>query len=301
MRWGRAYFAAQAIAGVAWWVTVFVSPTIRVATLGRLDPILVALFDIPLFVVASALAACGVKPAALISAGWTCLVALGLMVYATITTEAGLGVIVMCAAAGASVIAACLIWLGRVPTDRITRGPFAFRPASVRPTPVVMAATLAQIVVFWGLFLVAIPAAIALLERRWALALTFPPEAGVVGVSLLVLASGLGIASAVSMSTRGHGTPLPSAMPNNLVVVGPYRWIRNPMAVAGITQGVAVGLVLSSWLVIDYAIVGSVLWNYAVRPLEEADLEQRFGEQFNQYKSAVRCWMPRVPRKRDIG
>jgi protein-S-isoprenylcysteine O-methyltransferase Ste14 len=96
------------------------------------------------------------------------------------------------------------------------------------------------------------------------------------------------------MSSRGAGTPLPSAMPNHLVIAGPYRWVRNPMAVAGITQGVAVGLVLGSWLVIAYSMIGSLLWNYAVRPLEEADLEERFGAEFRQYRDAVRCWIPRV-------
>lgn len=45
-----------------------------------------------------------------------------------------------------------------------------------------------------------------------------------------------------------------------------------------IVQGVAVGLILSSWLVIVYAIAGSLLWNYAIRPLEESDLETRFGD-----------------------
>lgn len=96
------------------------------------------------------------------------------------------------------------------------------------------------------------------------------------------------------MSTLGDGTPLPSAMPNRLVIAGPYRWIRNPMAVAGIVQGAAIGLILQSWLVVAYAVVGSLVWNYAVRPLEEADLQGRFGEEFQQYRDTVRCWIPQV-------
>ena len=100
------------------------------------------------------------------------------------------------------------------------------------------------------------------------------------------------------MSASGQGTPLLSAMPNRLVIAGPYRVVRNPMAVAGIAQGVAVGLILSSWrgvvyVVVIYAIVGSLLWNYAVRPREETDLEEGFGEQFWRYRETVRCWRPR--------
>jgi protein-S-isoprenylcysteine O-methyltransferase Ste14 len=98
------------------------------------------------------------------------------------------------------------------------------------------------------------------------------------------------------MSSKGRGTPLPSAMPNHLVIAGPYRWVRNPMAVAGIAQGIGVGLILGSWLVVAYAMIGSLVWNYAVRPLEEADLENRFGPEFRRYRSSVSCWLPRVGR-----
>jgi protein-S-isoprenylcysteine O-methyltransferase Ste14 len=149
-------------------------------------------------------------------------------------------------------------------------------------------------VLFWGFFLMVVPVVISWLEQRWLMSLVLPPLAGVAGMGILVLASLLGVASALTMSSRGAGTPLPSAMPNHLVIAGPYRWVRNPMAVAGITQGVAVGLVLGSWLVIAYSMIGSLLWNYAVRPLEEADLEARFGAEFRQYRDSVRCWIPRV-------
>ncbi|WP_309491611.1 hypothetical protein [Microbacterium sp. Se5.02b] len=78
--WGRLYFAGQALAGVAWWIAVFTVPDVRTATLGTLDPRLLAVADIPLFVVASALVALGVRRAAWIAApgrcwspsGWVC-------------------------------------------------------------------------------------------------------------------------------------------------------------------------------------------------------------------------------------
>ena len=301
VRWGRAYFAMQAIAGVSWWTAVFVSPLVREATLGNLDPLAVAVFDIPLFVVASAVAASGARVAAAVSTGWTGVVAIALAVYATITAEAGWGVLSMGAATAGSLIALCLVVLGRVPTAWIIRGPFAFRPASSRPTAAAhLASTFGQIVLFWGFFLVMIPLVLVVLEQRWAVALPFSSAVGPIGVAVLVLASALGLWSAVVMSTLGGGTPLPSAMPNRLVIAGPYRWIRNPMAVAGIVQGAAIGLILHSWLVLAYAIVGSLVWNYAVRPLEEADLKERFGEEFRQYRDTVRCWIPQLPQSGQI-
>jgi len=297
VRWARAYFGVQAVAGACWWVAVFMSPAVRVATLGNLDPITVAILDIPLFVIASAMAAAGVRAAAVVGAGWTCAVAIAMAVYATVTTEAGWGVLTMGAAAGASLASLGVILRGRVPTSWIIRGPFAFRPATVRSSAAIhVLSTFGQIVLFWGFFLAMIPLGIAFFEQRWAVAIPLPSVTGPVGVGVLVLASALGIWSAVVMSALGNGTPLPAAMPNRLVIAGPYRWIRNPMAVAGIVQGAAVGIILQSWLVIAYAVVGSLVWNYVVRPREEADLLDRFGADFERYRDTVRCWVPRMPK-----
>lgn len=60
---GRAYFAIQAIAGFSLWTAVFVSPTVCEATLGILDPAVVAVFDLPLLLAARYV---GLSPVAMI-------------------------------------------------------------------------------------------------------------------------------------------------------------------------------------------------------------------------------------------
>ena len=104
MSWGRRYYALQAVGGAAWWIAVATLPWIRTTTLGSLDPVLVAVFDVPLFVVASALAAAGVRAAAVVTTVWTALVLVALSVWATVTGEAGWGVLVMLAATIGSVL-----------------------------------------------------------------------------------------------------------------------------------------------------------------------------------------------------
>lgn len=290
---GRAYFAVQAVAGAAWWLGVFTMPAVRTATLGSLDPVLVAAVDIPLFVLASGAVALGLRRAVWVAAPWTILVALGMAVYATVTTEAGLGAVLMIAAAVASTIAGFLVLTGRVPTERLLFGPFSFRSSGTEDPNSLLVRTGLQLVVFWGVFLVVIPWILAALEERWGLDVKFPVLVVVAGFALLVLASALGIWSAVTMARFGGGTPLPAEMANRLVDDGPYRILRNPMAVAGIVQGVAIGLFVESWFVIAYAIAGSLLWNWMIRPHEEADLRSRFGEDFDDYSAEVACWVPR--------
>jgi protein-S-isoprenylcysteine O-methyltransferase Ste14 len=292
-RWGRGYFALQAVAGAVWWVAVFTIPFVRQATLGDLPPVLVAVVDIPLFVVASALVAAGIRRAVWVVVPWTLLLTGGLTVYATVTAEAGWGVLLMLAATAGSVGAGMLVLFGRIPTERMLVGPLGFRDARPGSASRHVATTAVQLVVFWGLFLVVFPLIIAAFERRWGVGLAMPAVIVAIGVAVLVLASALGLWSAFAMSTRGAGSPLPAAATTRLVSSGPYRFVRNPMAVAGIAQGAAVGLILQSWLVVVYAIAGSLIWNWFVRPVEEADLAAKFGDEYRAYRERVRCWIPR--------
>ncbi|GAB2549446.1 methyltransferase family protein [Leucobacter ruminantium] len=298
-RVGRGYFALQAVAGAAWWVAVFTAPGVREATLGRIDPVLMGLFDVPLFVLGSAFAATGdarpvARRAACAVAVWTLLVTAGLGVYATITGEAGWGALIMTAASVGTTAAWLLVSYGRIPAEALLAGPLGFDTAGSASLGRQLARTLLQLSGFWVLFLAALPALIVFVEHRWALHLPLPAWSRALGSALLLLASALGVWAAFAMSLRGDGTPLPSASANRLVVAGPYRWVRNPMALAGIAQAAGVGLVGESWLVVVYALCGALYWNALVRPFEEADLEVRFGAAFVSYRQCVRCWAPRL-------
>ncbi len=113
--------------------------------------------------------------------------------------------------------------------------------------------------------------------------------------ALILFVAGFFIAhwSAWVLVFYGEGTPLPLDATHHLVVKGPYRWVRNPMACASLTQGAAIGLLLGSPLVLLYVLCGAFLWNVLARPWEEADMEARFGEEFCAYRRAVHCWRPR--------
>jgi protein-S-isoprenylcysteine O-methyltransferase Ste14 len=94
------------------------------------------------------------------------------------------------------------------------------------------------------------------------------------------------------MSRVGRGTPLPLDAATRLVVSGIYEHVRNPMAISGIGQGLAVALFLGSPLVAVYALMGATLWQFVFRPLEEADLRKNFGADYENYCRAVRYWIP---------
>ncbi|MEA2553073.1 MAG: hypothetical protein QOJ65_1249 [Fimbriimonadaceae bacterium] len=152
--------------------------------------------------------------------------------------------------------------------------------------------TLLQIIVIWGLFLWVIPMLIVRVEMLAAIPTFATSTWQIVGLLLFMAMSTLGLVCVSIFVWLGHGTPLPMDTATRFVVAGPYRHIRNPMAIAGLGQGFAAALVLGSYLSILYVFMGVLVWNFIARPWEEADLVKRFGSTYLDYQARVRCWIP---------
>lgn len=153
--------------------------------------------------------------------------------------------------------------------------------------------TLLQSRVFWGVFLVLLPGVMIWLHSQVSLALLHFPGQIPLALVLFLLFSALNVWSAVTMAVVGRGTPLPTDCPRQLVIAGPYRYVRNPMAIGGLGQGLAIGIGVGATLMLVAVAAGGLLWNYVVRPVEETHLAAMFGPEFDEYRQQVRCWLPR--------
>lgn len=168
----------------------------------------------------------------------------------------------------------------------------SFRLAAPGPISGYVARTLLQTLVFWGFFLGLLPFVITALQR--CVGIPFFALYGQRGfaVVLFVLCSCVGLWSGLTMAVSGSGTPLPLDTARRLVVAGPYAFVRNPMAIAGLGQGAAVGVWLGSSLVLLYVLLGGLFWDFVVRPVEEAFLSSQFGPSYEMYRRHRRCWIP---------
>ncbi len=241
---------------------------------------------------ASFCAAFGVRGALLVTFLGMTGVAAALVVFATITGTAGWGaVLTLCGACG-SLTALTTNQGVSLSMEKLMIGPFRFR--SARPsTPFrLLGVTTLQMVVFTAVLIAAVPCGIRAIEERWGLHVDAPASVRWGGWILVALAAAVSVSAVVTMASRGRGTPVPSAMARELVTSGPYRFVRNPMAVGGIGQALGVGLAMSSWMTVAYALAAAVVWHLLIRPVEEADLEARFGDPFRHYRSRVACWLP---------
>ena len=167
-----------------------------------------------------------------------------------------------------------------------------FRVARPATTARLAAKTGGQVVVVWGFALGALPALALRVDHRmgWRRRGQRP-----IGAALFLAGSAVGLTSAWYMAAEGHGTPIPFDAARDLVVVGPYRVIRNPMAVSAIAQASGIALTLGSPTGALIPISGAVVWDRFIRPAEEDFLRQRFGEAYLRYQRQVRCWIPSWP------
>jgi len=111
--------------------------------------------------------------------------------------------------------------------------------------------------------------------------------------------SALGFAVAIrcmwDFGHTGRGTPAPFAPPQRLVVVGFYRYVRNPMYLGFFTGWIGLWIVFghANWSVIAgaaAAVYGTTLF---VRLYEEPHLRKIFGADYDEYCQHVRRWLPR--------
>jgi protein-S-isoprenylcysteine O-methyltransferase Ste14 len=82
---------------------------------------------------------------------------------------------------------------------------------------------------------------------------------------------------------------------HELVTTGPYRWIRNPLYTAGGLIFAGLGLVAASWFLLGGAALAVLLVRLRL-PEEEAQLEDRFGQEYREYVSRTGRFLPRWSR-----
>ncbi len=114
------------------------------------------------------------------------------------------------------------------------------------------------------------------------------------GWALLVVSAAMLLHAFGRFVAQGLGTPAPVAPTEHLVVTGAYRHVRNPMYVAVVALILAQGLALSRPVLLGYGLVAWAVMAAFVRVYEEPVLHRQFGAEYENYRRAVRGWLPRL-------
>jgi protein-S-isoprenylcysteine O-methyltransferase Ste14 len=94
----------------------------------------------------------------------------------------------------------------------------------------------------------------------------------------------------------GRGTPAPIAPPQRLVVVGFYRFVRNPMYVGFFVGWIGLWIIFgqASRTALIVAFVAVIAVALFVRFYEEPTLRRKFGADYEEYCKNVPRWLPRI-------
>jgi protein-S-isoprenylcysteine O-methyltransferase Ste14 len=143
----------------------------------------------------------------------------------------------------------------------------------------------AAVLVLPGSFAVLLPPVLAWLDpwrgRPWPLG------------SVVMAAGALVVAWCVrDFYVAGKGTLAPWDPPRRIVVVGLYRWVRNPMYVGVLLTVAGWSIRLASPLVAVYALALAAGFHRRVVRAEEPWLAREFGGEWTAYERAVGRWLP---------
>ncbi len=165
-------------------------------------------------------------------------------------------------------------------------------PSTTESTAALWAKSLLNALLFFGVFMVALP---------WPFHHLLPPVIPFLtalrnwgGGALFVSGVGMWLVCLDAFSRRGRGTPAPTDAPRHLVVDGLHGVIRNPLIAAEVMVVWGEALYFSSLGFLVYAALFTVFAHWVVVRVEEPELRDRFGEAYGSYCERVPRWIPRL-------
>jgi len=124
-------------------------------------------------------------------------------------------------------------------------------------------------------------------------------SAWAIGFALLVLGLALLLWCVRDFFVSNRGTLAPWDPPKHLVVVGLYRFVRNPMYVGVLTIILGWSLVFGSAFLALYLAVLAIVFHFRVVLYEEPRLRRQFQMEYEAYAASVPRWLPRLKPGKD--
>lgn len=168
------------------------------------------------------------------------------------------------------------------------------RPSTTQSTAALWAKSLLNALLFFIIFMILLPLAA---DWLWPAPVPLP-----YWLRLLAGAVLFGAGVAIWMvcldvfSRQGRGTPFPLDAPRRLVTSGPFAVIRNPIMAGELLVIWAEALFFSIAGIFVYAGLATLAGHLAVVYVEEPELQERFGEQYEAYCRRVPRWFPKGGR-----
>jgi protein-S-isoprenylcysteine O-methyltransferase Ste14 len=124
------------------------------------------------------------------------------------------------------------------------------------------------------------------------LPLTIPGFLRYPGLLVLLAGAALSYTSFWFFITKGRGTAFPTDPPKEMIIRGPYCYVRNPMYVGNLAIIFGEALLFTSPVLLLYAIAMCFVTHFYVTISEEPVLKRRYGEPYLNYVRTTPRWLP---------
>jgi protein-S-isoprenylcysteine O-methyltransferase Ste14 len=98
----------------------------------------------------------------------------------------------------------------------------------------------------------------------------------------------------------GKGTPVPTDPPKKLVIIGMYRFVRNPMYVGILFLLFSKAALFKSFALLSYTACIYCLFHAFIIGFEEPILRLKFGKEYDKYYNTVPRWLMLLNKNKSI-
>ena len=114
----------------------------------------------------------------------------------------------------------------------------------------------------------------------------------IIGIIAIIIGGIVAIWTIVIQVTLASGTPFPMLPTKKLLIVGPFKYCRNPMTLGTIMAYAGIAILIGSFTaLLAVAILAAILIGY-LKLIEEKELQMRFGSDYIEYKKKTPFIIP---------
>lgn len=133
------------------------------------------------------------------------------------------------------------------------------------------------------------------------LSIQMPAWTEMPGLLMMVLGGTLLLLCIAVFGLWGRGTPSLLNPTKELVTLGPYRYVRNPIHIGQVVFFAGLALYLRSVAVLLFSVAWLLFCHFYVVLVEEKGLTRKFGTAYDEYRKVVPRWIPLASFHKKVG
>jgi len=114
----------------------------------------------------------------------------------------------------------------------------------------------------------------------------------IIGVIAIILGGFLAFWTIIAQIELASGTPFPMLPTKKLLIIGPFKYCRNPMTLGTIIAYSGVAIWVGSYTALFAVVIFALMLLVYLKLIEEKELELRFGQEYLEYKKNTPFILP---------